>query len=421
MRRYQPPVGEAGRIARDEAHVETGQPQSAALARTIWLIRLLYLAVYGSYGTTSVYRPLYYRRVGLSEAQIGILIALSPLAMLLAGPIWSLIADRFRLHRRLLTIVTGLSIVPTLAMAAVHSFWGLLALDVLYSIFLGPIQPLMDSTALTVLGKERHRYANIRAYGSLGYAPIAWLMGLFIQGRDIRWIFVGYALLMGVGCLATLRVRVEQAALPRSIGEGLSTLLRNPAWLIFMAAVFVAMMGQTVSFGYISLYLDSLGAREGLIGFSGALGSLGQTLLMLGVLSWLLRGWGSQGLMVLALAIYGLRFAIWSLFPIPSVVTGSQVIMGLAFGSALVASVDFADRHAPAGMKATSQALVTSLISGLGRSAGGVLAGALYDTSGPRVTFAVFGALSAGAAVVFALIWRRRAGRRQTRGAAAPS
>jgi PPP family 3-phenylpropionic acid transporter len=123
--------------------------------------------------------------------------------------------------------------------------------------------------------------------------------------------------------------------------------------------------------------------------------------------------------MILALAIYGLRFAIWALFPIPSVVTGSQVIMGLAFGSALVASVDFADRYAPEGLKATSQALVTSLISGLGRSAGGVLAGALYDSNGPRITFAVFAVLSAGAAVVFALIWRGRSRHRQIRASAA--
>jgi PPP family 3-phenylpropionic acid transporter len=117
--------------------------------------------------------------------------------------------------------------------------------------------------------------------------------------------------------------------------------------------------------------------------------------------------------MVLALTIYGLRFAIWALFPVPAVVTGSQVIMGLAFGSALVASVDFADRYAPEGLKATSQALVTSLISGLGRSAGGIVAGALYDGMGPQITFGVFSVFSTVAALVFALIWRTRSGVRQ--------
>jgi PPP family 3-phenylpropionic acid transporter len=382
--------------------------QTATQGVSLWQIKLLYLVVYSSYGTTSVYRTLYYRRIGLTGTEIGILISLQPLIMLVAGPLWSILADRLGWRSRLLTVATGASILPLLSMVWIRSFYPLVVANTLYSLFLAPVQPLMDSIALTALGRDRHRYSNVRAYGSLGYAPVMWLTGLLIQGHDIRWTFLGYTILMGLGCLLTSRTRIAERVLPKSIGTGLGTMLRSRQWLLFMVAVCVAMMAQGVTFGYVGLHLDSLGASEGLIGLSGALGSAGQTLLMMGALPWMLRRWGARQLMLGSLAIYALRLGIWALVPVPWIVATSQVIMGLSYGASLVACVDYADRNAPEGMSTTSQALVTSLVSGIGRSAGAMTAGPLYDAMGPKLTFGAFGLLSIGTIAVLSAIWRRR-------------
>jgi MFS family permease len=389
---------------------------AARRQRALRLVRLLYLVVFSSYGTTSVYQNLYFRRIGLSGTEIGLLIALQPIVMLISGPLWSAVADRLGLRGRLLTLMTGLSIVPMVAMIWAQSLAACMALVALYSLFMGPVQPLMDCLALTTLGgEERHKYGGIRAYGSLGYAPVMWVTGLLIQGQDIRWIFAGYALLMGTGCAISLFVRTEQRALARNIGAGLGRLLCSRAWLLFMLAVFVAMIAQAVAYSYNGLYMDTLGASEATIGFAGALGSLGQTLLMATLLPWLMRRWDGQKLMVLSLLTYATRFAIWALVPVVWVVVLSQTLMGLTYGTALVASVDFADRHAPDGMAATSQALVSGLVSGLGRSLGGLIGGPLYDGIGPQATFGVYAVISGLGAVVFALIGRPRSQARAAR------
>ena len=111
--------------------------------------------------------------------------------------------------------------------------------------------------------------------------------------------------------------------------------------------------------------------------------------------------------MVLSLATFALRCTLWSFAPGPWVVAGPSLFLGLTYGAALVASVDYADRNAPTGMEATSQSLVSGLVSGLGRSLGGMVAGPLYDGIGPRSTFGLFAAWSALAAVVFHRFWRR--------------
>ncbi|MBC7317175.1 MAG: MFS transporter, partial [Chloroflexi bacterium] len=205
-------------------------------------VRWLYVLIYGSYGTTAIYRTLFFRRVGLDGAQIGLLIGLQPLVQIVAGPMWSLIADRFHLRSRLLTIVTGMSCLPMLGMFFCHSFPALVVWNILYALFMGPIQPLTDSIALSALGRERYKYASIRAFGSLGYAPVMWLTGYLIEGRDIRFIFWGYVLLMGSAALLSLRVRVEQQPLRASVTRGLASLVQSKPWRLFMMALFVTMM-----------------------------------------------------------------------------------------------------------------------------------------------------------------------------------
>ena len=378
-------------------------------------MKLLYLVIYASYGTTAVYRVLYFRRVGLDGTQIGLLIALEPLITLVAGPVWGVVADKLRLRSRLLTLVTGLSVLPMLAMIWTRAFLPLAGLTALYALIRSPVQPLMDSLTLTTLGPDRHRYPSIRAFGSLGYAPVTWLTGFLIQGNDIRWIFVGYAALMGAGCLLSLHMRIDDDALPTSIGGGLAALTGNRVWLLFMFAMLAAMMAQSAAFSYFGLYLDTLGASESLIGFSGAWGSVVQTALMLSVLPWMLRRWGSERMLLFSLSIYVLRLAIWALVPVPAVIAASQALNGLSFGAALVASVDFAARHAPEGLAATSQSLVTNLVSGLGRSLGGLVAGSLYDDIGPQGTFGVFSVISLLAALVFGTAGRRHTATSQAR------
>jgi MFS transporter, PPP family, 3-phenylpropionic acid transporter len=387
--------------------VSVGREHGSASAPPVALVRWLYVLVYASYGTTSVYRSLYYRRVGMDGAEIGLLIAIQPLVQVFAGPLWSLVADRLRLRSRMLTLVTAMSCLPMLGMIWWSSFSGLLVLNALYALFLGPIQPLTDSIALNALQNDRHKYSSIRAFGSLGYAPVMWAVGYLIEGLDIRIIFVGYALLMGAAALLSMRVRVDQVPLRSSVTRGLSTLVRQRLWLSFMLALFMAMAAQSVTFGYTGLYLDTLGAGESVIGLSGALGSITQTLIMLALLPLMLKRWGSQCLLLFSLAMYVLRFALLALFPVPWIVVIGEVLLGFTFGGALVAAVDFADRHAPPGMAATSQALATSFVSGLGRSAGGLLAGGLYDVVGPQNTFGLFGALSGIALGVFGGLWRR--------------
>ncbi len=371
-------------------------------------IKLLYFLVFASYGTVSAYLTLFFRRVGLTNGQIGILLAVQPMVMLVSGPAWGLLADRFGLRSRLLTIVLVLSVMPSLAMMWATSFAQLLVLTVVAALMAGPITPLMDSVALENLGEHRHQYGIVRAYGSLGYAPVVWGTGLLIEMQDIRWIFVLNAILIVGACLVTTRIKQAPRALPSGVARGLGTLVRVPGWLEMMSVYLVAMVLQGVTYGFVNLYMDQLGASEGLMGVSQAVSSLGQIAVLAYIMPRALRRWGTGRLMIASLVFYVLKLGIWVVAPSPVAVGASQLLTGLSFGAATVAIVDYAARKAPAGLEVTSQSLASGLIAGSGRAIGSSAGGELYDGIGPGSTFALFALVGLAAAVVYAIRWSRK-------------
>jgi len=362
---------------------------------------LVYFLIFASYGSTSTYKALYFLRVGLSTAQIGLLLGLDPLITLVSGPAWSMVADRLGVGSRLLTIILGLLVLPTFVMMFTSDFYVLLVLVAVQALLRGPITPLLDSAALREVGRGGHHYGVIRSMGSLGYAPVAWVVGVLVERSRIEWIFVVGAILTLLSCIASARMRTEPAALRRDIAAGLGTIIRRKRWRVMMVTFFVALMIQGAAYGFAPLYLDALGASESTVGFAQALGSASQILVLTLVVPRALARWKSERLLLLSLICFALRVGLWAVAPSVTVVILTHLLTGVTWGTVLLAGVEFAARHAPPGLETTSQALTTTFVFGLGRSAGNAVAGLLYDDIGPQPTFALFSAIAAAAALVF--------------------
>ncbi len=379
------------------------------------MLGLVYFLVFASYGPTASFRTIYFLRIGLSTSQVGLLMAVEPLVTLIAGPTWSAIADRLGIGSRLLTLILGLVTIPTLLTMLTTDFYLLLLLVVIQALMRGPITPLMDSAALRQVGNHGHRYGVVRSMGSLGYAPTAWLTGVLVQNGDIRWAFVAGAALSLLACVASTRLRSEPTALQRGIAQkGLGQLIRRKRWRRMMSVFFVAMVLQGVTFSFAPVYMETLGASESTVGLAQAFGSVSQVVVLTLVVPRLFSHWRSDRLLLLSLACYAVRVGLWAVAPSVTVVVLTHLLTGLTWGTVMLAGVEYAARNAPPGLETTSQALMTTLVFGLGRSTGNALAGLSYDRLGPRPTFGAFSALAMTAAVVFGAVIARIPAERTT-------
>ncbi len=77
---------------------------SPAKAPRYFSLKFFYFCFYGALGAYFPFLQLYYRDIGLDVAQIGLLATVGGLIGLLAGPLWTLIADAFRLQRVMLPL-----------------------------------------------------------------------------------------------------------------------------------------------------------------------------------------------------------------------------------------------------------------------------------------------------------------------------
>jgi hypothetical protein len=64
---------------------------------------IFYFFCFSTVGCWFSFLNLHYADVGLGKSQIGVLAALSTLMLLVASPIWTGVANKLRLHKRLLT------------------------------------------------------------------------------------------------------------------------------------------------------------------------------------------------------------------------------------------------------------------------------------------------------------------------------
>ncbi|KJH43255.1 hypothetical protein DICVIV_10716 [Dictyocaulus viviparus] len=72
--------------------------------RDAFICRLFYLAFFASFGSLFPLLAVYFKQLGMTATQTGLLLGCRPLVEFASGPFWSSFANRFRLVNKLLTI-----------------------------------------------------------------------------------------------------------------------------------------------------------------------------------------------------------------------------------------------------------------------------------------------------------------------------
>jgi PPP family 3-phenylpropionic acid transporter len=369
----------------------------APLARRLLYAKAFYFCFYAAMGGYTFFLSLYYKQLGLDDRQIGLVVGLPPLMTLVSAPLWGQLRDRMRHGRWLLPLACLATLPLVAAIGLAHDVGLLVPLTLVYAFFLAPIAPLADHMTLTLLGEQRHLYGRQRIWGAVGFGLAAWVVGLLSERLGLRAIFVSFMCMMALCAVTALGLGGAQppAAVERG-GSGLGELLRKPSWLLFLLSMFLVGASVSAVNNFYPLFLQSLGGRVGLYGFSIALSTLSELPIFL-LSSRLLRRWGSGGVLLMAMSVYVLRWLLLSAAWSPELAVASQLLHGLTFSALWVGGVSYAQLRSPERLGATAQGLFSGTVSGIS-AVGSFAGGLIYATAGPVALFRV-----AAGAVVLAL------------------
>jgi|GEM_PF-785303 PPP family 3-phenylpropionic acid transporter len=145
------------------------------------IYRLLYYAIFTGDALFSPFYYQYYRSVGLSDAQSGVLLAIVPFSLFLGGLFFSHFATTFKKSLRVMRILSVLEVFSFVAFGFCTTYWPLLVLTVIASFFNSAYFTIQDGTCTIAMKKAGKGYESIRIFGSIAYA-VALIGGFFIVG-----------------------------------------------------------------------------------------------------------------------------------------------------------------------------------------------------------------------------------------------
>jgi PPP family 3-phenylpropionic acid transporter len=369
--------------------------------RSLLAPKAYYFSYYAAGASLIPFLVLFYRGLGLSAQQIGLLAALAPLVTWVAAPLWGVLADVTQRHRLLLVTAIAGAIASVLALAQMSRFFWLLPAVAGYAFFMAPIMPLVDNSVLALLGARSAEYGRQRLWGSVGWGAAGVGAGLLVERVGPGISFYAFVAWMALGLVVALRLPISRAGIGQPYWLGLRKLLRSPALLVFLATVLVAGVAMSTVHNFLFLYLLDLGAGESLMGLSLAVATLSE-LPVFFFSDRLMRGLGARGVLLLSLGANVVRLLAYAAMPAAWLVLPINLLHGLAFSAMWVAGVSYANQIAPPGMGATAQGLFAGVAMGLGAAAGALLGGALYDRIGPAAMYAT---VAGGVALGMVLFW----------------
>ena len=135
-----------------------------------------------SSGVVLPYLNLYFKKIGLSGKQIGMLSSLGMFCMFLAPPLWSIIDDSHNKRGRLLSLLIAASAVCFFTISFSISFLYLIPIILIFNFFYSPLLPLSDAIALEYVDQaKKETFGSIRLWGTIGYMVAAVAIGWFIN------------------------------------------------------------------------------------------------------------------------------------------------------------------------------------------------------------------------------------------------
>ena len=351
---------------------------------------LFYFLYYAAASGVFPFAALYYKSIGLSGSQIGLLLGLAPLITLIGAPLLTGIADKTQRHKLIISLMLAGMILWALAVPFTQSFPLLLLLIAFNAFVSSPVNSLADSATMSMLGEERAMYGRIRMGGAIGWGLMAYFTGLIVENNGLVWIFWIFAIGMTLNLLVVQGLSFGKTDERSPFLRGVGSLLTNPRWLLFLGLALVAGIGMAAINAYQFVYMAEIGANETLMGLSLTLSTFSEVPAMF-FGDRLLKVFKARGLLILGTAFIGIRLLLYAVFNFPLAILLVQIIHGLTFPVIWIAGVSYAHENAPPGLNATAQGLFGAAIFGIGSGLGSFAGGLVLDHLGGRGLYFVFG------------------------------
>ncbi|GIW42672.1 MAG: xanthosine permease [Candidatus Binatia bacterium] len=375
--------------------------------------------LFAAMGVFFPYYSLYLRETaGLGGTQIGLVLATLPLVGIATQPLWGIWADRTGARRGVVALLAAGSAVCLGILSLARGFWEILLATGALALFFASLVPLSYSLTLAFLaGRGPRAFGYVRVWGTVGFLLLAVGFPRFSAGLSLSTAHAGSstapglealfwvaAALLGVASFVATRLpSVPELSLRARPGEW-RLLLRHPAMrrlFLFVLLAYFCLQGPMV---LLPIYVTSRG------GDMATVGDLWLLMLLVEIPLVLFSGLGlerigARGLLAVGVAFGGARWFVCGLAESWTLVYAVQLFHGLVVAGLLLGGPLYVEAVAPPELRASGQALLSTVGVSLGGILSNTTSGVLLDVRGIDLPYVAggLGALVLGLSARFFL------------------
>ena len=324
--------------------------------KSCMLVSINYFAFFMSIAAFSPFITLYLQNAGWSGFQIGLYSAVGPLVTFLTQPFWGLVSDAWgniRLLYALLLFSTGVITISFRFLPVTAVFP---VLPVLLGITQGPLNPMLDSMAIQLLGDDRNNLGRTRLWGSISFAFVSFIMGSLFS-RDSSAIFYGYTLTAFFAALMIFQIpahRLDGGVRRTQVDFRWNSIRRilSQRFITFLGAVFLLQLSHHMALSFLSIVMADRGATSTLVGYAWSFTAIVEIPVFF-ISTRLLQNYEPEKLLAAAGFITTLRLGLFSVSHDPWLMVFTHAIDGLAFPLIMVSLVLIVDKLVPTELRTT--------------------------------------------------------------------
>jgi PPP family 3-phenylpropionic acid transporter len=310
---------------------------------------------------------------------------------------------------RILRVTAVGALVAFLALPAVESYGGMMAMMVAISLITSAMSPLGDALTISTLrryGAFDHRYGRIRMFGSVGFIAAVLAGGALFQQLGMQAFPWVASTMLAILMAMVFGMRDAPDEGPRVHPPPALPLLRRPDVAWFFASAFLMMFAHAALYVFYSLYLERLGYSKFAIGVMWTIGVVAEIvffyfqgrLFARVPLATILAG---------TFVLAAVRFGLTGYFPeVLWLMAAVQVLHAATFAAHHSASLKRLQHWFAGPLQGRGQALYTGISYGVGGTLGGLVMGWTWKVLAPAHTFGLAAAAAAAGAVCALMSFR---------------
>jgi len=351
-----------------------------------------YFLYFGVMGVFLPYFNLYCYHLKFSGFQIGVLSAIRSIALVLFPLVWGGLADRFHIRRPIYIFCSFISAGIWAFYLYTTEFWAMLFITVFYGMFYAPIISFLEAFTMDVLGTEKKSYGRLRGWGTIAFIMTVLLLGKIIDVYSIGIIIV----LIFLGSLAQALISVKipdiQIKKQTSFSSNAKVLLKRPV-MVFLFCAFLMLVSHGTYYGFYSIHLENLGFGKTFIGFSWALASIAEIIVLINSDA-IFKRFSTDNVLFFSFTVAVLRWMGLFLTTTPVFILLLQMLHAVTYGTFHVSSILYIDSLTPDEAKTMGQAVNNAVTYGLGLMVGFFVNGYLFESQGTSTLFMISGCIA---------------------------